>query len=231
MGRRSITLLTALLLATALAAGAGDNKWSKSGELEYFPLTNTFRDVKIKEDKAQDKYTVSWYPLTRMNPVEFIDVTYISWELYCAALKTRTLEGKILETKADIINAEARESFLDLALFTVAVSVNDSSLDDLLLPENWTAVAEVEGEFVETTVSGRYSVIPMATLYIFAMRNTTTISESIGEYWFIREPIPQVTTFFVSFKPPENWEPCKGMKLILSSKDVARGFEWRFKED
>ena len=228
---RSIKVLTILLLATAAAAGAGGNKWSKSKELAYFPLTNTFRDVKIKEDKAQDKYTVSWYPLTRMNPVEFIDVTYISWELYCAALKTRILEGEVLETNADKINAEARESFVNLALFTVAVSVNDSSLEDLLLPENWTAVAEVEGQFVETTVSGRYSVIPKATLSIFAMRHETTLSGYRGEYWFIREPIPQVTTFFVSFKPPENWDPCNGMKLILSSKDVARGFEWRFEEE
>jgi len=229
---RSIKVLTILLLATAAAAGAGDNvKWSKSKKIEYFPYENTFRDVNIGEEKVQDKYMVSWYPVTRMNPVEFVDVTYISWEMYCVALKTHISEGKISENEAEGMATEDKDKFLNLAVFAVAVSVNDSSMFDLLEPGNWTAEAEVGGSVRETTVSNRLSFGLPALFFSAGTSNEVTFSGWRSLTWHIWGYTLPVATFFVAFKPEENWNPKSGMKLILRCNDVTRGFQWRFEQD
>jgi hypothetical protein len=149
--------------------------------------------------------------------------------MYCVALKSRISEGKLSENEAEERAAKDKDKFRKLAVFAVAVSVNDASMVELLAPDNWTAEAEVGGSVRETTVSNRLSFELPALFFGAGTSNEVTFYGWRSLTWHIWGYTLPVATFFVSFKPEENWNLKNGMKLILRCNDLRRGFEWRFK--
>ena len=211
MGKR--LMIIALLLAAAFAGG-DEIKWTKSKELKPFPITTTYSDVTITPEKARDKYTISWSPATRINAVEFIDITYLSWEFYCAAAKDAVKNGKTEAARAGKDAESIRGQLEGEVIIKAAISVNDRSAVDLLNPYKWTSTAVINGLQIEGQISN-------ANLIIFPAPKFHNNSISIS--------YPVTTVLFVFTLPP-GANPQTGTKIVPRNGDFAHGFEWRFQQ-
>jgi hypothetical protein len=217
MGNRLVVII--LLLTTALAFAAGDGiKWTRSKEIHLLPSDTAYTDVNLSLEKAEKKYTISWEPATRIHPVEFIDITDVTWEIYCASLQGEVKAGRMAPAEAARKAEETRPKFRSKVVFQVTVSIHDSQALNLLRLEDWEASLDANGEEIKCVISTTGAFLygsPAGEIVL----NAVVISRRA---WAL--------VFFVTCDLPTGVDPLTNIKLILRNGDFAHGFEWRFKQ-
>ena len=238
--RRSIKVLTILLLATAAAAGAGDNvKWERSALMPCFTLDV---DVAASDDELTavlERYTLSWDSARRNAPVGHVGALFYGWEVHCARLRKdaarEQIPAVVLEDKAE----KARALFENVLVFFVAVGVRDEAAANLADPSRWevyllrggvkqnpTYLGEPDAAFRDITVRPISLGTAGGTFGDAAnkkpLRADTRDADEIAAYRKI---------YKVAFDNPWGDAPRGSVKLIIAGEKFRRGFEWRFKEE
>ena len=224
--RRLGTLVIALLLATAAAAGAGDKiKWSKSKKLEYVSADEAPASLSDDQYKVGLRYTVSWQPYT--NPYIYsFDVTYYSWELFAAGINVRRNLGRCVGEEYDKEVKTECNLHRKYLTFDVVMVVKHQSFYDESGEGYWKFCLLCEGEEREP-INVRYFAYPPDSWYFCGY-----IIQFIPSRW-----LHYTHAFKAVFENP-NWneaekraEPPRSIKLVVSGEEATRGFEWRFKEE
>jgi hypothetical protein len=238
--RRSVTLLIALLLATAAAAGAGDNvKWERSALIPCFTLD---ADVASSDDESAavlQRYTLSWDSARRNAAVGHVGALFYGWEVHCARLRREAAQKQIpdfvLQAKAE----EARALFERLLFFFVTVAVRDEADANLADPSRWEIYLLRDGVKQNPTFLGE----PDAAFRDITVRpiSVRTAPGTLGDP-VNKTPPPAGTRetdetaayrkiYKVAFDNPWEDAPRGSMKLVITGEKFRRGFEWRFVEE
>jgi hypothetical protein len=220
--RRLGTLLTALLLAAAAAAGAGDDiKWKRSKDLTYVAPDADAGPFAGEFEELSREYTLTW----RKRPGDYVflvEARYYGWDLFCANLHNLAREGKFepseLQKRAD----ESRDYFRDNLVFYVTVGAERVSEARLSNRMFWTIYADagrekLEPEAVEPVENPVVAELTLSSWSTFS----PTIEVGIYPY----------KSYVVRFANPYRNTRPEAVRLVLTSKDCRRGFEWRFKQD
>ena|GEM_PF-3247643 len=224
--RRLGTLLTALLLATAAAAGAGDNiKWERSKKLEYVSPEEDPAGLSDDRYKVGLRYTVSWHPYTH-NQIYSVDVTYYSWELFAAGINVRRNLGQCTGAAYEKKVATERTLHCKYLTFDVVIVVRHRSFYYESGEGYWRFYLLHEGEELEP-INVQYSACPPDSWYFHP--------------YFIQFIPADCLHYTHAFKAVfEN--PCWNraekkakappyIKVVVAGEEATRGFEWRFKQD
>ncbi len=238
--RRLLTLLTALPLATAAAAGAGDNvKWTRSAPL---PCVALDADVAASDDECAAvlaRYTLSWESARRGAAIGHVGALFYGWKVHCARLRRdaarKQVPAFVLQAKVE----EARKLFERALVFFVAVAARDEADANLADPSRWEIYLIFDGAKQRPTYLGE----PDA-----AFRDITVEPISLhgapgtpGERGYKRPPPPGNVEpgenaacrkiYKVAFDNPWGDAPRGSVKLVIAGEKCQRGFEWRFEEE
>ncbi len=224
--RRLLTLLIALLLATAAAAGTGDKiKWSKSKKIEYVSPDEDPSCLSDDCHKVGLRYTVSWQPYTEPY-IYSVDVTYYSWELFAAGINVRRNLGQCVGEDYEKEVKTERNLHRKYLNFDVVMVIKSQSFYDESGEGYWKFCLLCAGEEREP-INVRYFAYPPDSWYFGGY-----IIQFVPPRW-----LHYTHAFKVIFENPD-WneaekraEHPRSIKLVVSGEEAARGFEWRFKED
>jgi hypothetical protein len=238
--RRSITLIAILPLATAAAAGAGDNvKWVRSALLPCFSVD---ADVAASDDDfaaAFERYALSWDSARRGAAVGHVGALFYGWEVHCARLRRNAARKQMpafaLRAKAE----EARPLFEKLLFFFVAVAARDEADANLADPSRWEVYLIFDGAKQRPTYLGEpdasFRDITVMPISLHAAPGTP------GERAHKRPPPPGNLEadengacrkiYKVAFDNPWGGAPGGSVKLVIAGEKARRGFEWRFEEE
>ncbi len=238
--RRLGTLLTALLLATAAAAGAGDNiKWERSGLIPCFTLDV---DVTSSDDEfaaVLERYTLSWDSARRNAAVGHFGALFYGWEVHCARLRRdaarKQIPAFVLKAKAE----EARTQFESLLIFFVAVAARDEADANLADPSRWEIsllwngakqnpafLGELDAAFRDITVTPISLVTAPGTFGDAESKNPPP-----ADYLELEGAAAHRKIYKAAFDNPWKGAPRGSLKLVITGERFRRGFEWRFKEE
>jgi hypothetical protein len=237
--RRLVTVLTALLLATALAAGAGDNvKWVRSALLPCFSVD---ADVAASDDDfaaVLARYTLGWKSSRRNAAIGHVAALFYGWEVYCARLRREAAEkgapAYVVQAKAE----EERKLFARALVFFVAVAARDEADANLADPSRWEIYLLWDGARQNPNFLGE----PEAALRDIIVRPISTHDAHGtpgGARAKTRPPPADLDAgengayrkiYKVAFDNPWGEAPRGSVKLVVACEKARRGFEWRFKE-
>ncbi|MEE8640585.1 MAG: hypothetical protein V3T41_09275 [bacterium] len=220
--RRLVTVLTALLLATAAAAGAGDNiKWKRAKNLEYASPDEPLGGFTEDFDKIVERNTLKWLA-SHGSDFNYIRATYVDWRLFCTHLQAQAQAGIIGRGNIEDAAEKAREEYEGKFQFLVAVTNRRIEWARLTNKDFWEVYLEVDGEKIapvkmEPLDDGRKTSARIFTdlsghhpgaIYAYANR-----------------------TYKLTFDAPQPELRPRNLKLVLLCEKARRGFEWRFKEE
>ncbi len=228
--RKVATLLAVFLLATAAAAGAGDNvNWSKSKKIEY---------VSPDEDPAQfdklfsdyfERYTITWGPYTN-NEIDFITATYQAWPYFASYANQRLRMGQVsTQTYEEGVRKE-REFQKKHLTFTVTMNIKYEGFWETATADYWRFYVPTESGDVEPKDIKRVELInPDAITGVSVIGDYSPIQHKLC---FYGGPRVNERTFKIVFDNPyaEAESFPSTLKLVVASDKVAHGFEWEFKE-
>lgn len=237
--RRPVTVLTALLLATAAAAGAGDNiKWVRSALIPCFPLD---ADVRASEDEfaaVLARYTLSWESARSNAAIGHVAALLYGWEVHCARLRSEAAEKQIPAFVVQAKAEEARTLFENVLVFFVAVAARDEADANLADPSRWEIYLLCNGTPQNPAFIGE----PDAAFRDITVRpiSLQTAPRTPGGAASKTHPPPgNVETdenaayraiYKVAFDNPWGDAPRGSVKLVVAGEKARRGFEWRFRE-
>jgi hypothetical protein len=219
--RRLIALFIALLLATAAAAGAGDDiKWCKSKKITYYsPATNPSQFGKNTTHIAK-KYRLTWSPYFNNN-LDHIAVRWSGWEWFATKLNSALEHGNLPLKEYEKGIAEGRGKREKYLIFEVTVAAKTEEFYKLATEDYWEfRIITGEGELKPIGVEGKG-----------ALRGKTFASEigSVGASTYITDKL-YCNDFTVYFENPYKDTTPETLKFVISGEEIKRGFEWRFKE-
>jgi len=220
--RRSVTLLTALLLATAAAAGAGDNiKWKRSKKLKTVPPTFDVSEFGSDVELMGRAYMLDWAPYADRN-IDFVHATYYGWEVYAVTMnndvRKRALTKEGLPAKAEA----ARRDFEDYVLFLVKIRIKNEEFYETTGDQYWKFYSPTSNGDVEPARIDCNSYKKSITAAI--VFGAPAVSAPGPDYRWYRE-------YKVYFDKAALGEEPETRKLVVTGGEINRGFEWRFKEE
>ncbi len=229
-----------LPLATAAAAGAGDNvKWTRSAQLPCVALD--VDAVAGNDDCAAvlARYTVSWKSSRRNAAIGHVVALFYGWEVYCARLRKDAAEKDISAFVVQAKAEEARKLFAKALVFFVAVAARDEADANLADPSRWEIYLLVDGARQMPTYLGE----PDAAFRDIIVRPISLHDAHGTPGGAPAKPRPPPGEFDadengayrriykVAFDNPWGDAPRGSVKLVVAGEKARRGFEWRFKED
>ena len=214
-------MFIALPLATALAAGAGDDiKWSKSKGITYYPASVDPSQLGSSTTHIADKYRLTWSPYFNKD-LDHIAVRWSSWEWHATRLNSALDHSNLPPKEYEKGIAEGREKRDKFLIFEVTVAAKTEDFYHLATEDYWTFKLKTgEGELEPYGVEGKG-----------ALRGKTFTSEvgSAGASTYIAEKL-YCNDFTVYFENPYKDITPEALKFVIAGGDIKRGFEWRFKE-
>ena len=232
-------LLSVLLLATAAAAGAGDDVKERSASIPCLALD---ADVAASDDEfaaVLKRYVLRWDSLRRNAPIGHVGAVFYGWEVHCARLRRDAAAKQIpafaLRTKAE----EARKVFGRLLIFFVAVAARYEPDANLADPSRWEVYLLYNGERRNPNFLGEPDAAfrDIKVVPISLQTAPGTLDGAAGK---TRPPAGNLETFGnpiyrkiykVAFDNPWGAAPRGSVKLVVAGEKCRRGFEWRFKEE
>lgn len=214
-------LAVALLLAAALAAAGGDEiKWTRSKALTYVPPDAAEETVTKDLEDLSKIYTLD-YTGSSTADIAYLRITYYSWDLYYAGLKSLREQKKLDDETFKKAVTEARETLSRKNVFYVTVGANDPDLKRLSNKLVWE-IYGLNGDLkTQPSSIERVENSHLGTIYStrFIGSGTTTLKNIILNTYYIIE-LPTA---------PNDIQP-ESVRLVLVSEKFKRGFEWRFKQ-
>ena len=215
--RRSISVITILLLATAAAAGAGI-KWTRAKDLEYHSPETDPNSYVSSKDEYNDMYMIIWKNSNWGADIGGMAALYVDWSVF--RVNHRSLTGKRQWKKVDV---EAwRGKFERNYYFMVVISASDKPESRLSNRLAWTVYLEADGNRLEpeaiTPVAGAESESSQTMTYIGAPSLSNKFLYFNNGY-------------FVKFVKMEAEAKPRNLKLVITGDKATRGFEWRFVEE
>ncbi len=231
--RRLGTLVIALLLATAAAAGAGDNiKWERSPKLKHFPLSGDPGSVPCGIEETVSRYLITWAPAWRQE-LDHIEVLFYSWELHCSRLKSGLASRKMEASAVKIKTEQARNVFKNLLIFYVTVSAKSEEYADLADESLWNVYLERDGQKQEPIF---FKINEDSSLDLTLLRIHETRHFNLADFgeWTLIDKVETEKfyrkTYRIAFENPYGDSPRDNVRLVIACDKARRGFEWRFKE-
>jgi hypothetical protein len=238
--RRLVTVLTMLPLATALAAGAGDNvKWTRSAPL---PCVALDVDAVARDEECAAvlaRYTLGWESARRSAAIGHVGALFYGWEVHCARLRSEAagkgIPAFVVQAKAE----KARKLFAKALIFFVAVAARDEADANLADPSRWEVYLLVDGGRQRPTYLGE----PDAAFRDIIVRPISLHDAHGTPGGAPSKPRPPPGEFDadengayrkiykVAFDNPWGDAPRGSVKLVVAGEKARRGFEWRFKEE
>jgi hypothetical protein len=217
MFRRSIKVLTILLLATAAAAGAGDDiKWKRSKGLEFHSTEMDPFSFRHEKRELLEKCTMTWKPSSWSPDFAQISAVYFDWGLFHSNFRCITRKKRWTEVDLN----SWRENFRQKYYFLVAISARSKPESRLSNRTVWEVVFEIDGQELAPgniePVEGGTSESTRRIEY----RDAPSLSY---EFHY------STNVYLVDVENPAPNKAPKNIKLILLGPE-CRGFEWRFKE-
>ncbi|MEE8640584.1 MAG: hypothetical protein V3T41_09270 [bacterium] len=218
--RRSGTLLIALLLATAAAAGAGDNiKWKRAKNLTYVTPGNETPSALADPEEMFEQYTLSWSNPHGKDIYEIV-ATYVAWDFIYTHLSESFAAGHMDLEEFTAGLEKGRENFENKINLLVTVLADEERHARLSNRHYWNVSLQ----------SGVEKFQP----------SKIELRESSFEEGLVKSPNEtgsgtpirlSMKTYVVTFDHPYKIHVPASIKLILLCDDCRRGFEWRFVEE
>ncbi|MEE9458108.1 MAG: hypothetical protein V3W11_13265 [bacterium] len=221
--RRLVTVLTALLLATAAAAGAGDDiKWKRSKKLDFVPINSNTEGISDNYEKTTSKYSLKWTPFGH-HKIGFIQVVLHNWEVYVSDLKAQAKAGKIDANTLPAAVAKGIDVYPRYFTFYVSINTFAPLYSFLVEGGPWTI-------YLVDPVSGK----PVAPVSIEPIGEPLIGVFEVGSVYGGKGMLISAatqTTYKVIFAYANASSYCASLKLVLTCDLCRRGFEWRFVEE
>jgi hypothetical protein len=214
--RRLGTLVIALLLATAAAAGV---KWTRTDELPF--ATPLVKEALLTQDlrAATQKYLLSWESHKDLEYLR-IDAIMFSWEIRYKWLLLQLEKGELdydeYRGTLDKARTEALK-YIDVVITAVADKETHARLSNR---EYWDIYLDVNGQ----------NVAPLKIEFDRDSAKALLAFEDFG-FGYYSPAIYFKKTYLLRFENPKPGLNPGSVKLVLSSERCRRGFEWRFKQD
>jgi hypothetical protein len=218
--RRLVTVITILPLATAAAAGAGDDiKWESASEIPYVDLAGDGSTAPPAYDEEVERYSAAWLPAVGTPEIDFIEATYYGWRLHCSRLKAAVADGKLSESAFFYEVERSKDVFRNFVIFYVTISALAQPDTNLANPRRWTIYLE-RGE--EKFAPASIKIDQNAPTHIFIIKK---YGKRVGvKNWYRK-------TYKIAFANRGGGPPSENLRLVITGEKARRGFEWRFKED
>jgi hypothetical protein len=222
MMRKLGALSIALLLATAAAAGAGnDVKWKRSKKLKTVPSSRALDEFGSDVERMESKYMLDWTPY-RNPDIDFILATYYGWEVYAVTMNNEVRKRALTKEELPARAEAARREFEDYVLFLIKIRIKNGEFYETTGEEYWT--------FYSPTSNGD---LEPARVDCNSYKKSITTAIGFGspgilppgpDYRWYRE-------YKIYFDKAALGKEPQTRKLVLKGGDIKRGFEWRFKEE
>ncbi len=238
--RRFVTVITTLPLATAAAAGAGDDvRWEQSAPLPCVALD--VDAVANKEECAAvlARYTLSWKSSRRNAAIGHVGALFYGWEVHCARLRSEAAEkgvpAFVVRAKAE----EARKLFERALVFFVAVAARDEADANLADPSRWEIYLLVNGAKQNPAFLGEPDAA-FRDIVVRPISRHDAHGTPGGARSKTRPPPADLDAaengayraiYKVAFDNPWGDAPRGSVKLVVACEKARRGFEWRFAEE
>ena len=217
--RRLVSVLTILLLATAAAAGAGDDiKWKRSKDLT-FVVPGGEATTSCEFNELARKYTLSWENY-RADEVYAVEATYIGWDVVYTVLSISLAGGIIDEDEFNNELENERERFRNNIIFTVSVLADSDKHARLSNRLYW-----------EVYLADGGKKIPAAEIEFSESAFEEALLRALYEAGLGGLIIRSKKKYVVTFAKPYAGSVPTSLKLVVLCDDCRRGFEWRFKQD
>ncbi len=221
--RRSITLIAILLLATAAAAGAGDNiKWKRSKKLEFVPINSNTEGISDNYEKTSSKYSLKWTPFGH-HKIGFIQVVFHNWEVYVSDLKAQAKAGKIDANTLPAAVAKGIDVYRPYFTFYVSVNTFVPLYSFLVEGGPWTI-------YLIDPVSGTHIPPVIIEQVGDSLFGVFEVGSAYGGSGMLISAATQ-TTYKVVFPYADASLCYPSLKLVLTCDLCRRGFEWRFVDE
>jgi hypothetical protein len=221
MFRRSIKVLTILLLATAAAAGAGDDiNWVRKSRLDYFGLDGSIEDLKGTYEEIIVKHQVSYRPGNEpKSNISYITAVYVSWEFFCAYVKywaDRTGQSDVTVENGLV---DSRRLFEKRINFIAGISTSDEKYWDLTDTGLWRTRLIIGDSLLDPVEFKSFEDDhPLRFKGFFYDQGDTA-----NGY--------RTEAFYIGFDNPFRRIPNERLKLLIEGNPGRYGFEWRFVEE
>ncbi len=217
--RRSGTLLITLLLATAAAAGAGDNiKWKRSEALPFF-LPSDELPIESDLDTILDRYTLKagggWF-----QDIREIEATFVPWEFTYYGLRAQRDKGELTNDEFEEVLEEVAAGVNQILCFQVIIRGEENMEARLQYKKYWEIYLVVGGDRIEPQI-----IRPIG------MKHDTEVFRYLDAGGKTEETALKEKAYAVYFENPYRGAPSESLKLAILGKKFRRGFEWRFVEE
>ena len=241
--RRSVSVVIALLLATAAAAGAGDNiKWERSAEIAYIELARDGPAAGGDYDEEVKEYSIAWLPVVGKPEIDFIEATYYGWGLHCSRLKGGVADGKFSDWAFLYEVEKSKVDFRNFIFFYVTISARTQSDANLSNDTVWEIYLEWGDEKLSPVlIKADEDAAPTALVpYVIdaaippakavKRKFTAEVLKHVraGEYC---EPVRYLETYKIAFVNFYGEPPRGNLRLVIKAYKARCGFEWRFVEE
>ena len=238
--RRLIRVLTVIPLATAAAAGAGDDiKWERSAPIPCFALDASVASSDEEFAAVLERYTISWDAARRNVAVGHVGSLFYGWEVHCARLRKNATQNQLPALTLKKQAEKARALFEKVLVFFVAVGARDEADANLCDPSRWEIYLLRDGEkqrprFLGEPDAAFRDIIVRPISFSISGRDFGDAARKKpppAEYVESDESTAYRKIYKIAFDNPWEGAPQGNVKLVVAGEKVRRGFEWRFKKE